>query len=79
MGSRRDFEETERKKLAKPGSAICAEPADLNNQERLAQAAGLCALRNELLRDVGEDIGEVLHQIYAHPLVGNTDNVIGVC
>ena len=79
MSGSRDFEETERKTLEKPRSAIRTEPCYLNNQESLAQAAGCCAVENVLFCDVGDDVGKVLHDGIERIKSGNFNSATEIC
>ena len=79
MGGRGDFEETERKTLGKPRSAIRTEPRHLNNQDSLAQAAGRRTVEDVLFWDVGDDVGKVLHDINERIKFGDINNAAGIC
>ena len=79
MSGRGDFEETERKMLEKPRSAIRTEPRHLKNQESLTQAAGRCAVENFVFHDVSDDVGKVLHDINERIKFGNINSAAGIC
>lgn len=57
------FKETEWKLLDEPRSAVHAEPPNLHDQKGFAQAVRLYTVGDKLFREVGDDVGEVLHDI----------------
>ena len=79
MSGGRDFKETEGKPSDDPRSTVHTEPCNLDDQKGFAQAARSYTVRDRLFRDVGNDVGEVLHDVHECYRSGNITGSVCTC